>query len=341
MKRIFSKKSGFTLVEIIVAFAIFAIMSTMILSMVQLTVKQRNMNAQFEENLTDDNMYLAGHYIGDSDKYDAAEISEGEFNLQFPDQDVKISLDYQMRGNPDYSNDAGGVNYFVGNVNYNDPEGGGGGGGGDAVEGFGNQQDSRYTTWLTGTKGIDKIVIEEVIKDTSYSGSGCRYFIKCMASGGNVDEDYKRYSQYRISFKLPTTVEVSRTDGSGNTKKYKVHENATIVNYGYLNSYDYEWNPATCVDSTMFLPDSSDVHNRYIVEQTSTNTLHFTCPYRVTGYALTTSSKIWVEFAEDITLNKDSFGSNGVDNGASVSYSQYPGEYTDNIFGAFDLVEVT
>ena len=50
MKRIFSKRSGFTLVEIIVAFAIFAIMMSMIMQILQLSVSQRRANNEFAKD---------------------------------------------------------------------------------------------------------------------------------------------------------------------------------------------------------------------------------------------------------------------------------------------------
>ena len=50
MKRLFSKKSGFTLVEIIVAFAVFSIMASMIIQILNLTVSHQQSNRAFEEN---------------------------------------------------------------------------------------------------------------------------------------------------------------------------------------------------------------------------------------------------------------------------------------------------
>ncbi len=343
MKRLFSKKSGFTLVEIIVAFAIFAIMATMILSMVQLTVKQRNLNNQFADNIENDNRYLAEHYIGDSDKYDSSEAKSGTFNLTFPSAGIDAKLDYQLRGNPEYTNEAGGVNYFVGKTEYTGVGDMDDDGDNAPVEGFGNQQDSRYTTWITGTEGIEYVAIENVVKDTSYTGPGVRYFIKCMANGSGVEEDYKRYSQYRLSFRTTDYSEVKRTDADGNTKKYKVYKPAKILEFGYVNSSDLVWNDATCEKSTAFVPRETETHNKYIVEQTSTNTLHFTCPYRVTGYGLSSSSKIWVVFEDEtLVLNESSFGDNGTaGSGTTKKYYNYSGEYTDNIFGAFELEEIT
>lgn len=51
LRKLCSKRSGFTLVEIIVAVAIFAIMSTMVAQVLQLSVKARQSNKEYGEDL--------------------------------------------------------------------------------------------------------------------------------------------------------------------------------------------------------------------------------------------------------------------------------------------------
>lgn len=350
MKRIFSKRSGFTLVEIIVAFAVFAIMSTMILSMVQLTVKQRNVNNQLANNIINDNEYLAGHYIGDADDFDTTEAISGTFKLDFGGTtDVVAEMDYQMRSNPDYTNEAGGINYFVGDTKYTgaeeieDNEN-------DPIEGFGNQQDSRYETWICGTRGIEYIKIWEVTKDTTYTGQGARYFFKTSASGSTIDAEYKPYAQYRISFKMPTYKTIERKEDDGHTYEYKIKYNAEILDYGYystsLTDAADPWLP-----HTGHIPSSTSTHNRYLVEKTSPHTIHITSPFRTTkanAYPMNAAqcSTFWVVFKEDPQLTVNSFGANGTVDGTGVKYTNYPiykedgsesGEYNLNIYGAHEL----
>ena len=352
MKRIFSKRSGFTLVEILVAFAIFAIMSTMILSMVQLTVEQRNVNNQLANNIINDNEYLAGHYINETDEFDTGDAVSGRFKLNFGDTtDVVAEMDYQIRSNPSYTNEAGGINYFVGDTKYtgveeieNDEN--------DPIEGFGNQQDSRYETWISGTRGLDYVKIWDVVKDTTYTGTGVRYFIKCSASSAGVDSEYVPYTQYRISFKMPTYKTVERKEDDGKTYEYKIKYNAEILDYGYNNGENLVWS-SDCVSHTNWIvkkpSDGTYRANQYLVEKTSPHTLHFTSPFRTDGgYALEGSqfSSVWVVFKEDPQLTVSSFGANGVVDGSGLKFTNFPiynddgsesGEYNLNIYGAHKL----
>lgn len=374
MKRIFSKKSGFTLVEIIVAFAIFAIMSTMILSMVDLTVKEKGKTNELANSIDEQTGYLTYHYIDDTDKYPTAApgttvTPDGTFVLNFVDKDgnpaSSISMDYAMRSSVDGMANAGeGINYFVGNVDYTDPSAPAGDkpGSGDVIAGLGNSQSARYDTRLSGSKNIDYIQIYNVVKDTSYSVAGqSRYFIECAAKGTNADSEADgtvpgedvAYLQYKLRFVSGTSYkEVDGTAADGKTYTYKIYDDAKILECGYVNSASLSWSDSACKDYRLYTPSSSATYNKYTVEPTSDSIVRIGIPLK-DGWASSASSafyqkgfqssvftRFYVVFDGDPQLTANSFGNNGV----GGRYSAYPvydddgketGDYNMNIYGAF------
>ncbi|MBQ8193910.1 MAG: type II secretion system protein [Oscillospiraceae bacterium] len=348
MKRIFSKRSGFTLVEIIVAFAIFAIMSTMILSMVQLTVRQRNINTQLANNIINDNEYLAGHYIGDADKYDSSKGDAGTFKLNFSQgANVVAEMDYQMRSNPTYTNEAGGINYFVGDTDYVQAEEIKNNDQNEAIPGLGIGQDSRYETWLCGAKGIDyiKVWCERV---TNYPGSGYCYMIECDVLADSVAKEYTEYAAFRFMFKLPSSTTLKRKEEDGNVYEIKVKDPANIIAYGYNNGDTMQWN-AECEKVYKHIPKEGGTGNLNMVTQVGDSIIHITTPFKdnnASRYGLTDNKvKFWVVFDKDPQLTAASFGKNGVVDGTGVKYTNYPIYKEDgstdgvnpNIYGAWEL----
>ncbi len=356
MKRIFSKKSGFTLVEIIVAFAIFAIMSTMILSMVQLTVRQRNMNSQFAGTIQDDSEYLVSHYIDNDDKY---ATKEGEFVLNFSDKNIKASIDYQMRANEAYTNEAEGINYFVGNTAYRkgndlkDPEA-------NAKGGSGAGQDARYSTWIKGSRGLGAVNIcgvvaapkpqteEDKSKPSFYKGPGYCYLIKCSADGDDTEPEYADYLQYSLSFKMPGTTPVKRLESDGELYMVEIPKLANIIDYGVITSGTLEWNDGTCKGVNEVNPGYQG-RNNFLIQQSSMNTIHIktTLKNALKTFSGTEYVWLWVVFDQDPGLSITSFGDNYVlENGAAV-YRNYPMVDKDgdvngseaNIYGAHALVK--
>ncbi|MBQ8170765.1 MAG: type II secretion system protein [Oscillospiraceae bacterium] len=171
MKRIFSNKSGFTLVEIVVAFAVFAIMAGMILSMVQLTVKARTDNDELSRRTERQSQMLTLNYKGNDDLYDSAtETADGQFTLKF-NSTCEVHMDYAVRGVETAEagglavNEATGLNYFVGNTAYTNPGNGGGGGGGlgnSNGSALGQSQMSQIDTRITGNKNFAYITVKSV-----------------------------------------------------------------------------------------------------------------------------------------------------------------------------------
>ncbi|MGN0678394.1 MAG: type II secretion system protein J, partial [Oscillospiraceae bacterium] len=211
LKRFYSKRSGFTLVEIIVAFAVFAIMASMIAQILDLALKARLANNDYALELARQQKILTvvekdKDYYNDSDK-------TGDYKLSFLDG-TTIDLGYQVKAaDPTSANQWEGLNYFLSNVDYTcapgaDP------GIPDADLG-GMTQASRMDTRITGTVGIGGIAIHEVYKDEftypddspfKLPAGHTRYWFEVAASSVNADgdttlrEEDVRYAQYRLYF---------------------------------------------------------------------------------------------------------------------------------------------
>ena len=139
LKRLYSKRSGFTLVEIIVAIAVFAVMSTMIAGIMQMASTQRRRNNEYGQQLADQEKLLA-QVVKDGNDYKAEfdgdpTLAYGDYNLTFTDKtstayDVKLA--YAIKG-ADGSDTAEGINYFVSPVPYDGVFDGSGASGGGMV----------------------------------------------------------------------------------------------------------------------------------------------------------------------------------------------------------------
>ena len=375
MKRILSKRSGFTLIEIVIAFAIFAIMSSMLVSLVQLTLAQRSSNLEFQDRIEKDVEYLAFHYVGDADAYDTKEVADDSFRLDFGDvTNVDVSLQYQKRGTDasDYTKDQG-LNYFVADTKYTAP--------GDNINdnndsnnnANGPSQAARYDTRLTGSKNLKYIIIEKCEK---VAGTEATYVIHVSASGelldrkwdadagkwvtisGSVPGEDIPYLQYRLIFRGSTGTTEKRKEGD-KEYMYTVYPDANIVDFGYVTT------TGQMVGSKDYTPASDKPHNKYLVMQTSNNILRISAPFAVFNWDGTISSggyplvggetaKIWVTFDSDPGLTAASFGDNGKAYGTDgCQYENYPVLLEDNtpdgdkknpnIYGAYPYqkVEIT
>lgn len=369
MKRIFSKKSGFTLIEIVVAFAIFAIMSTMILSMIRLTVEAQKSNNEFADSLEEQTGYLAYHYVADSEKYDPDATSpDGTFQLEFFDGAGKsvsnISMDYATRtsvqldaeGNAN-TNMNEGINYFVGNVDYTDAnniQNGGGSGTGDVIPGLGNSQAARYDTRISGSRNIEDITIYSVENKTTAEDAAAghsRYVITCSATArakngttGTVPKEDVPYLQYRLRFCVSTPKDVDVAAADGKTYTYKMYDDAKIVDCGYAKGDTYY--PYTTSYST------DVIGSIYTVTPTSNSVVRIGIPYDkkddatyANGFQSSKFVTFYVVFDGDPKITMDSFGSKFTESGTSKVFTAFPiyddkgvekpGEFNHNIYGAF------
>lgn len=211
MKRLFSKRSGFTLVEIIIAFAIFAIMASMIVQVLNLMVRRKIQNKQFEDNLSvQEEAFIARSKNMD---YTATE-ADGQLVFQFKDHgggELSVDpIDYQLK-NWDPSDARNGINYFTGDYEYEldtegslhlgdeDPEGEDP----DASTIGGSSQMSRFDTRITGTKGIDSIQVD-VTKAGDWSDAPgsekYSYSVTVTVYDSGVDDTIMSHSQVSLFF---------------------------------------------------------------------------------------------------------------------------------------------
>ena len=195
MKRLVSKKSGFSLVEIIVAFAVFAIMSTLVVQTLNLTIQRRAENAKVEQYMQGQNETIIAR---PREGYDHSGSSDGTLNFAFKNEagtDLSMDLDYQMRSADGTAGDPSGLNYFV--SVYEEGNGGviGGGLGGGAGAAGGGTQMSRFDTRITGTKGIDSVKIS-----FTPNGDKTEYTVTVTVYDSGVDSIMKSHSQVSLFF---------------------------------------------------------------------------------------------------------------------------------------------
>lgn len=373
MKKIFSKRSGFTLVEIVVAFAVFAIMAAMILQVLNLVMLEKQNNADFAEKLrTQEEMIVKNGRYGDyneANKTDTLNFTFGE--------DESYNIDYEMLFPEKEDKSAryeDGLAYFIGpgasSSADDDPNAGI-----DATAGAGAQMD-RLDTRITGTGGFNSINVYRVVKDDTYSGPGARYFIEVSADGKDMANEMVPYAQYKLYFYMKDQYDdvksnVTYTDADGSTYKRKVPKKANIIDAGYVNSSKLEWNDSTCRNFTDYF-NSGSAENKYNVRIMNDNCIRVGSPYvtndpdgaevkessgkRGIRFRQSEYSRFYVVFEEDPQLTVNSFGEefagqgNVVDGGYKISYSPVPilnddGTPTDknyvNIYGAFEFEKKT
>ena len=375
LKRFYSKRSGFTLVEIIVAFAIFAIMASMICQLLDLSVKARQRNNNYQREL-ETQEHILTLVEKDSENFKG---TDGTITLPFDDgTTIELPFD-RLSAMSDAEFDSQGLNYFLSPVNYqSDGEGspnGNGGNGGGANSG---SQASRMDTRITGTGGISNITIIYVIKDTHNYAPGdpmaipaghTRYFFMTSASAGSMpqtlkDEDVP-YSQYRLHFyhqpdgtstqdkseylNMPACA-VDYTDKNGDTYNKDVYKTAVISKVGYIKNFDNAKNNGLQASN---ISEGTDNNNKYTIEQMGTNVVRIGSPFttdngtngglngRGVKFTAGNTSKFYVEFEGDPHLTVNSFGYNATAGAVSGSAKyeacpNYLDEYNNDGTPAYD-----
>lgn len=354
MKRLFSKRSGFTLVEIIIAFAIFAIMSSMILQMLNLAINQRRSNKDFEDELARQEELLAQG--GKNTTYDSGKAgADDKISLTFKDKDgndaVDFDMNYQMKpadsSNP---NAADGINYFVGDFNYGADGSGSSGGTGTVGASGGATQASRYDTRITGIKGLTNITIKPEKLATPpalVSGTPDGYtWYKFTVSADSVkmmSED-KQIAQFRIYFYSKEFDSVKQEDSKGKITYKKVYKSAPIAALFY-DSIEAK--------SDLYQIESSSNSVRFSITKTNNKKLavqetikhEYWTEVKTTEYPMgfdpSDDIVFYCMFKGDPQLDSASFGANGVDGvyNASPVYDETDGHDTGkthvNIYGSF------
>ena len=357
LKRLYSKRSGFTLVEIIVAFAVFSIMASMIVQILNLSVNARVANTKYQQELNIQEQLLTRINKTKDDYKD----TDGKIEINLGETTVELNYD-RLSAMEDAEFDAEGLNYFLAPVDYESSGEGMSTSGTDGTGGSSGSQASRMDTRLTGTGGIENIQIIYVIKDThTYAPgdpyavpAGCtRYFFACSASSGSAPETLKAedvpYAQYRLHFyccpENPSSAESVKealdlgesakeyTDKNGDTYSKDVYKEAPIVRVGYLKNVSPEIG-TTGLESSNIMSTYDDNYNKYTIEQMGSNVVRIGSPFKtgneVDGglgkkgvkFQQSKTSKFYVDFVGDPHLTVDSFGHNAT-TGVITGSKQY------------------
>lgn len=369
LRKLCSKRSGFTLVEIIVAVAIFAIMSTMVAQVLQLSVKARQSNKEYGEDLARQEEQLLKVSKDSADYQDTNKT--GEYNLNFKTtaadgtvNDVDVTLAYAIKDSSK-NNTAEGINYFVSPVPYDgkfssnpgnpgnpinpgnpgNPGGPGGGGGGstDLSESMASIVDVR----LTASRGMGYVDIKSVEKKgTPSTGAAVRYIFTTSASSAGMNEQDKAFAEYKLYFYLKGVLDPIKSariykgvDSSGNEFDYTkdIPLAANIISAGYCDATG-----TPCGRS-----GSSPT-----VRSSGANSITVSVALGLEGGNLTgdnyggkgfvnETTTFYVDFEEDPQITAASFGSNGSPNGGGYRYNKYVtsvvgGTYENNyVYGAY------
>ena len=363
LKRFYSKRSGFTLVEIVVAFAVFAIMASMIVQILDLSVKARTYNVKYQADLDVQEKYLS-LVEKNSGNFKKDDPGNGTIILEFSNGQ-KVELPYSRMGSVlDSDLDGDGIAYFLSPVNYQAegeiaPSAGAGTGTGAGGEGVGTtgSQTMRMDTRLTGTAGIDYISIQEVVKeqphtyaanDPYYLAPGnTRYYFRVSVSAGSMHSEDIPYSQIRMYFyhmpanatdkdyldQAASSVEYTDEDGKKYTKD--VNKTAKIVNIGYLKDHSKIAAAAANGLSSDYAASSYSTNNPYTVEHTGGNIVRIGTPFDSVK-AFGSTSTFYIDFEGDPHLTTESFGSGAKpQSSGNVWYSAfpiYPEELTQKYF---------
>lgn len=327
-KRIFSKKSGFTLVEIVVAFAVFALMASAIMQIMTLISSEKSENARFMASLEAQEEKLAA-----DGKQEYAD-EDGQIVLNFGDKTEPIS--YDMRAaNGDEEGVGEGLIYFVAKP----PEDGGKpstpGANNPDSKGGDQGQMSAVDARITGSRNFDVIRIEDIKMEKI--GSYFCYYIQLYAGASSaMTEDEQKYAQFRLNFFSKETYDegAEYTDDSGKTYTRIKNEKAYIVDAGYVNSNSLNVSDLQSKCKSVVMEknyESGDSTNSpFCVAKTNDNTLRISSPYVNSGGSVKfnrQSFRIYVVFAEDPELTVASFGHNGTSNGTFTPCPIYKETY--------------
>lgn len=191
VKKLLNKR-GFTIVEVLVAFVIFAIMAAMVSVIIAGTNQAKRENIKLEEEIM---KQQEKYYLNTQEmKYDSSKKA-GTLDFGFKGKDsssLNVEVGYNIADPNDPSDDnAIALEYFITDGNYTN-------GKDDSKNTTPGSVTSKLDTRVYGSNGIDRVTMK-VTKDSSYSGTGYRYFIKSMATYSGLDQ-VKWFAQYRIIF---------------------------------------------------------------------------------------------------------------------------------------------
>lgn len=194
MKKFIAKK-GFTLVEVMVAFVIFAIMAAMISVLLNTTMTAKQNNLDVERDIE---QQQANYYLTDPNRsFDDSAGKDGTASYSFVQADgtaigSAFTIDYQRENTVrDGEDPLLSYDYFVGDVDYDsyiksqkDAEKSGGGG--SLIDNV----DSR----IYATSGIRSMNIKVTDK------GGNLYWFEALINGADVDPAYRVLAQVKMLF---------------------------------------------------------------------------------------------------------------------------------------------
>ncbi len=231
MKKLRSKH-GFTIVEVLVAFVIFAIMAGMVSMILAQVNRVRQQNNELEEEIRNQKEV---YYLKDqSTDYDSADKS-GELSFKFEGMS-EVNIDYNI-GDPNAAGDENliALEYFIGDVNY------------DATKKNNSKEEkdetgnnvgsvtTRLDSRVYGSTGISNITAK-ITRDESYTGTGYRYFIKSMATYTGLEQQ-EWFAQYRFIF--PSVIlDYGYTQQSDNPSTLNTRFDVTTLQFEVYSPYN-------------------------------------------------------------------------------------------------------
>ena len=336
IKRLFSKRSGFTLVEIIVAFAVFAIMAAMIMQILNMVTLQRKSNVDFSDDIGNQEQYLVTH---EKNLYDEEKGDNGTLVLDFGDGAL-LSAGYQMNGvTPNESNsmvsneNVNGLAYFVSkNLEASDETSSGvdSGDGDDEEEDKTGAQTERVDARITGTRGFEYISVNEVKGFEGKQSTVVKQYV-CDFCGYSTQNQWEWHNCEGSGWKQVTLREETKTiEGTetyyiyvfdlcakasdsmnpadipyANYRLYFCDASGNPCEIAYANYLNYSGdlesgrnNPDAKMEiTTSVLTSSPHQENKYVVSLTGPNGIRVATPFTSGGIKFTENNHTRIEIA--------------------------------------------
>ncbi len=303
MSKFFSKRSGFTLVEIVVAFAVFSIMAAMLVSLAGLAVRQRQSNNNLSRDLSNQQAYLAEHER--ETVYNAADYG-GTFEFDFGGGLNAPPLNYSVVRASDDATSEGGIRYFVADANVNNkpvPGGDDGDGDGGSLV-LAEKVDSRLygssNFEYIRVQNVNKVTDPSVLSDLGVPSDSSMYTLDVYAVDNDAairKEDTRLARNYKMRFES----DILDCGYVGSSSNYISYQNATFGSDGKVSgggSNQFEILP--CSGDTVRVSIPHGIISKYF-ESGSINDSN--CFPGV-------ESKFYVVLKGDVALTESSFGSN-------------------------------
>ena len=212
MKRIFSKR-GFTIIEVMVAFVIFAIMAAMVSTILQSALYAKQENVTLEDDIAEQKKAYYQHTINHQDAYDDTDTQQ--FTLDFKSSvggDQSVSFDYSLgnKSSDGATEEAVGIklNYIDADLNYKLPT--------DIDKGNSDNDSDmvsipiadRLDTHIKGSSGYESIFAYMIAYPDESAGetkeTTCRYLLAVKPDVSEYVKTYNKvympYMQFRFVF---------------------------------------------------------------------------------------------------------------------------------------------